>query len=100
MGAIHQAPSNSWTLASLARCAAQSRTQFAKSFREVGGITPMEYLTWWRMQLAWLHLNDGDSVVSVAERVGYQSESAFMRAFKREFDFSAGQVRKNRMRVS
>jgi AraC-like DNA-binding protein len=94
MNAIHQAPSHSWTLESLARCATQSRTQFAKSFREVSGITPMEYLTWWRMQLAWLYLNEGDIVASVAERVGYQSDSAFMRAFKREFGFSAGQVRK------
>lgn len=94
INAMHLSPQTSWTLESLAKVTAQSRTQFAKSFREVGGVTPMEYLTWWRMQLAWSYLNEGSPVLGVAEKVGYKSESSFMRAFKKTFKVNAGQVRR------
>jgi AraC family transcriptional regulator, activator of mtrCDE len=94
INAFHKQPSNVWTLDSLAKCAAQSRTQFAKKFREVSGWTPMEYVTWWRMQLAWAYLQQGDSVAITAGKIGYQSESSFLRAFKTTFDISAGQVRR------
>lgn len=94
LNAMHKNPEQNWTLAALAKHAAQSRTQFAKTFREVSGMTPIEYLTWWRMQLAWIYLNEGDDVYSVAEKVGYKSESSFSRAFKKAFNVNAGQVRK------
>ena len=54
----------------------------------------MEYLTWWRMQLAYQALGRGEPVSSVAEKVGYQSESSFIRAFRRMFNLNPGQVRK------
>lgn len=92
--AIHQSPESKWTLSTMAQCAAQSRTQFAKTFRETSGWTPMEYLTWWRMQLAWSYLKDGLSIVDVAEKVGYQSESSFSRVFKKTFSENAGNVRR------
>ncbi len=92
--AIHQSPENNWTLETMAQCAAQSRTQFAKTFRETSGWTPMQYLTWWRMQLAWSYLRDGLSIADVAERVGYQSESSFLRIFKKTFGENAGSVRR------
>ncbi len=92
--AIHRSPESNWTLETMARCAAQSRTQFAKTFRETSGWTPMQYLTWWRMQLAWSYLRDGLSIADVAERVGYQSESSFSRIFKKTFSENAGSVRK------
>ena len=94
MNAFHRQPSDVWTLGALAKCAAQSRTQFAKKFREVSGWTPMEYVAWWRMQLAWSYLKEGDSVAMTAEKIGYQSESSFLRAFKKTFAVSAGQVRR------
>lgn len=92
---MHDEPERDWTLEALAKHSAQSRTQFAKTFREVSGLTPMEYLTWWRMQLAWGYLSEGNSVSSVAEKIGYKSESSFMRAFKKVFEVTAGHVRKN-----
>lgn len=96
VNAMHRQPSSPWTLEELAKCAAQSRTKFAKTFRELSGWTPMEYLTWWRMQLAWTYLTQGDHVTVVADKVGYKSESSFLRAFKRTFDINAGQVRRAR----
>lgn len=90
--AIHQHPEAAWTLAKMAQVAAQSRTLFSKSFRDVSGRTPMEYLTWWRMQLAWEQLQAGAAVGGVAEAVGYGSVAAFCRAFKACFSLNAGSV--------
>ena len=53
----------------------------------------MQYVTEWRMQLARVDLSDGQTVAAIAEKYGYQSESAFSRAFKRVFDIPPGQVR-------
>lgn len=92
--AIHRAPERDWTLGELARQAAKSRTQFAKRFRETSGLTPMQYLLWWRMQLAWFHLSHGQAISEVSNKVGYQSESSFLRAFKKTFGVNAGAVRK------
>ncbi|MBK8970351.1 MAG: AraC family transcriptional regulator [Hahellaceae bacterium] len=94
VNALHADPQHAWTLEQMAQCAAQSRTRFASSFREVSGMTPMEYLTWWRMQLAYQALGQGEPVSSVAVKVGYQSESSFIRAFRRMFNLNPGQVRK------
>ena len=91
---IHEAPQNNWTLESLARVAGLSRTVFVETFKSVSGWTPGQYLIWWRMQLAWSLLRKGESVSQVAEKVGYQSESAFSRAFTKMFSISAGKVRR------
>lgn len=91
---MHANPELDWTLELLAKNAAQSRTQFAKTFREVSGLTPMEYLTWWRMQLAWVYLGEGNSVSATCEKIGYRSESSFLRAFKKAFGVNAGYVRR------
>lgn len=96
LSSIHRDPSINWTVEQMARCAAQSRTQFAKTFRELSGITPMQYLTWLRMQLAWQHLSAGLATILVAEKAGYQSETAFLRAFKKEFAVTAGEVKRGR----
>ena len=94
INAIHQHPEHEWTLASLAKEAALSRTSFAETFKAVSGWTPGQYLTWWRMQLAWSLLKDGESVAEVADRVGYKSEAAFSRVFQKTFGMSAGKVRR------
>lgn len=96
VAAIHKSPADNWTLETMARCAAQSRTQFAKVFRETSGWTPMQYLTWWRMQIAWSDLCEGKSIADVAEKVGYKSESSFLRVFKKTFGENAGSVRRNK----
>lgn len=93
--AIHAEPERSWNLVEMATEAAQSRTLFVNRFRALSGWTPMQYLTWWRLQLALEHLQAGDSVSQAAERVGYRSTAAFSRAFSRHFGFHAGQARRS-----
>lgn len=92
--AIHQHPEQEWTLDSLAKEAALSRTTFAETFKSVSGWTPGQYLAWWRMQLAWSMLRDGESSAEVANKVGYKSESAFSRVFQKTFSTAAGKVRR------
>ncbi|MBL4781534.1 MAG: AraC family transcriptional regulator [Porticoccaceae bacterium] len=94
VSAIHKEPSQEWGLISLAEAAQMSRTQFAQVFKQLSGWTAMQYLTWWRMQLAWSYLDAGEHVTSVAEKVGYRSESAFSRAFQKSHGVSAGAVRR------
>ncbi len=85
LGAFHQAPDRDWTAEALAREAGMSRTGFAMQFAERMGVTPMHYLTSWRMQLACRGLVDqGLSVSEAARQSGYASESAFTRVFKKE----------------
>lgn len=93
--ALHKAPQKPWTLALLAQIASQSRTTFSTQFKDVSGWSVMQYVTWWRMQLAWNALIAGRSVANVAQEVGYQSESAFSRIFHKHFSVSAGKVRRN-----
>lgn len=91
---IHKQPENNWQLETLAQQCLMSRTQFSKRFKTVSGLTVMQYLTWWRMQMAWSYLTQGQHVATVAEKVGYASEATFSRAFSKEFDVSAGVVRR------
>jgi AraC-like DNA-binding protein len=81
--AIHSAPSDSWTIESLGRAIGVSRSVVAARFTEMVGHPPMHYLTLWRMQLASRLLRDGRQVAEVAGAVGYASEAAFSRAFKK-----------------
>lgn len=91
--AIHQNPAHNWQLGSLAKEAAMSRTRFSELFGQVAGMTATHYLTWWRMQVAWSELQEGHSVELVASHVGYQSEAAFARVFKKTFGMTVGAVR-------
>jgi AraC-like DNA-binding protein len=82
--ALHANPSRDWTLELLAQEAALSRSAFAERFVQFVGQPPMQYLTNWRMQLATNYLRNGtESVAAIANRVGYDSEAAFSRAFKK-----------------
>ena len=81
---IHRNPACHWTLESLARQVAMSRSAFAEHFARFVGTPPMQYLARWRMQIAANQLlSTTDSVMTVANRVGYDSEAAFSRAFKK-----------------
>ncbi len=72
-----------------------SRTLFSDRMREILGMSPMSYLTQWRMELAREGLADRClSVAEVAEKSGYQSLPAFSRAFKRHFRFGPGEMRR------
>ncbi|MGM0633852.1 MAG: cupin domain-containing protein [Pseudomonadota bacterium] len=73
--ALHEAPDREWTLEALAARAAQSRTSFATTFKQLSGWTPAQYLAWWRMQLAWQMLQSGDAVTDTAAQVGYRSQA-------------------------
>ncbi len=92
---MHHQPESNWTLETIARSAGISRTLLANRFRETVGKTPMSYLTFWRMLKARKLLSSNDlSLREIAETVGYQSESAFNRAFKNQFQFSPGKYRR------
>ncbi len=81
---VHRAPERAWQVATLARGVGMSRSPFAARFRALVGVPPIEYLGRWRMHLAMVLLRDQEAPVArVAERVGYESEAAFSKAFKR-----------------
>ena len=81
---MHDDPGHPWTLQKLAEHVGMSRSIFALRFKETVGDTPMEYLTRWRMLLAGDRLiNSDDSISAIALSLGYESESAFGKAFKR-----------------
>jgi len=81
---FHDQPARSWTLADLAREAGVSRTVLTETFTATVGLPPMTYLAHWRMQLASDMLADPEATLAgIATRVGYASEAAFSRAFKR-----------------
>jgi len=83
---MHREPSRPWTLADLAKEAGISRSVLAERFRHYLDETPMAYLTRWRLQLGAQMLGSTNySVAQIAGDVGYESEAAFNRAFKRDF---------------
>jgi AraC-like DNA-binding protein len=85
LAALHQHPARRWTVAALAGHVAASRSSLDDRFRQVLGQSPIRYLTAWRMHLATDLLATTElSVFTIARRIGYDSEEAFSRAFKRE----------------
>ncbi|MCZ6669299.1 MAG: AraC family transcriptional regulator [Gammaproteobacteria bacterium] len=94
LAAIHREPDKDWTVASLAKEVGMSRSGFSARFTNLVGQSAKRYLTQWRMQLARTQLQQSsDSLSVLAERLGYQSEAAFSRAFKRVFGVPPGSVR-------
>jgi AraC-like DNA-binding protein len=92
--AVHGDPGRRWTVEELARAAGASRTVLAERFRALLGQTPIEYITGWRMQLAAERLRNGkDSLATIAADIGYDSEAAFNRAFKRITGVTPGRWR-------
>ena len=83
LAALHREPREPWTVERLARVVGLSRSVLAERFAVMIGQPPMQYLALWRMQLASHLLLEGRSVASVASAVGYESEAAFSRAFKK-----------------
>ena len=86
LGLLHRHPARPWTIADLAQEVGLSRSVLAERFRHYLGEPPMSYLTRWRLQLgAQMLKSSSRSVAEVAAEVGYESEAAFNRAFKREY---------------
>ena len=80
---LHENPMRQWTVDALAHEAAISRSALALRFTRLLGESPMKYLSGWRIHLARQMLRRGDNIQVIAERVGYESEPAFNRAFKK-----------------
>jgi AraC-like DNA-binding protein len=93
--AISADPGRRWTVESLAQQALLSRSVFAERFYRCCGVSPIDFLTIWRMHLArgWLE-QERATVLDVAERCGYESPAAFSKAFKRLMGVGPGQFRK------
>jgi AraC-like DNA-binding protein len=95
---MHEAPAHAWTLESLAKSGAMSRSVFAARFKQLVGETPLTYLTNWRMSQAMrLLVTEKISVSEVADKVGYQSEAAFNRVFKAKTGNPPASYRRHRM---
>ncbi len=94
LNAIHKRPDYPWTLESLADKAAMSRSSFSSHFNKQVGVTPMKYLTVWRMTEARrMLLSTQMSMAQVAEKSGYDSEVAFRKAFKNILGETPGAIR-------
>lgn len=95
LGGMHARPGEEWTLASLARQASMSRSAFAERFSALVGEPPMRYLAGWRLERAHAELAGTDEpIASISRKVGYSSEAAFSRAFKRHHGVTPGAVRR------
>ncbi len=96
--AIHRQPEEAWTVASLASQAGMSRSVFAAKFTEFVGEPPLRYVARWRAHKAAWNLRASDAKLSeIARRVGYESETALSRAFRRFMGTSPGAYRKTRL---
>jgi AraC-like DNA-binding protein len=95
---LHRRPCHPWTVAELAEEVGASRSVIAERFARFLGEPPLGYLTRWRLQLAARRLETRKTIVQVAAEVGYESEAAFNRAFKREFGLPPAQYRRERAR--
>lgn len=81
--AMHEQPARPWSLDELADLAGMSRARFAVNFRQATGMTPLDYLTDWRMSVARNLIRQGRPIKSVAQAVGYQSQAALTRVFSK-----------------
>lgn len=94
LGLIHQSPERRWTVQELAEAAALSRSAFSTRFAELVGEPPLTYLTRWRMLQATRLLKNEVRTETIAHQLGYESEAAFRKAFKREIGIPPAQYRK------
>jgi transcriptional regulator GlxA family with amidase domain len=96
LNSMHEKVEHPWTVKSLAAASSMSRSAFAVRFKDLVGETPLEYLTGWRMQKATALLQKGDKkLFEVAKSVGYDSDAAFSKAFKRVFGVAPREFRRN-----
>lgn len=94
LGLIHQSPQQRWKVEELADAVALSRTAFSTRFTQLVGEPPMKYLTRWRMHLAMRMLKKEMQTEKIAQQLGYDSEVAFRKAFKREIGVAPARYRR------
>jgi AraC-like DNA-binding protein len=95
LSAIHDSVKTPWTVESLAEAGGMSRSAFAARFKKLLGQTPLEYVTEWRMQKAMQLLQGRDKkLIDVARSIGYESDAAFTKGFKRVVGASLGEYLK------
>ena len=95
---LHEDPLRGWTLAVLAKEAGLSRSSLAERFTDFVGTPPMQYLQKWRLQMAAVKLSETDAnIASVAADIGYESEAAFSRAFKKHVGQPPAEWRSGRL---
>jgi len=98
---IHDDPAHDWTVEELGQRGGMSRSTFALRFKETVGVSPMEYLTRWRMLLAGDRMaNTSDSISEISQSLGYQSASAFTKAFRKIMGCSPRQYSRGQNSVS
>ena len=90
IGVMHKRYEEKWTVATLAKEAGMSRSRFAAHFQLLTGLSPLEYLTQWRMMMACQQLLAGEPIAQVALSGGYSGSATFARAFEREFGMPPG----------
>ncbi|BFM50770.1 hypothetical protein THO17_29330 [Marinomonas sp. THO17] len=91
--AMHEQPEQPWHLDDLAALAGMSRSSFSRAFRDTLAMTPMAYLTLWRMRVAAQRLKSGDkNLALLSDELGYQSEAAFRRSFKKVMGVPPGAI--------
>ena len=100
LSAIHAKVSTPWTVESLAEAAGMSRSAFAARFKQLLGQTPLEYVAGWRMQKAMQLLEQRDKkLIDVARLVGYESDAAFSKAFKRVVGANTSEIQLSEPRL-
>ena len=100
LAAIHAAPHSDWTVAALAREAFLSRTTFAERFKQMVGITPVQYVVRWRMTIAEDLLARSDQTIEqIRTRLGYDSSFVFARSFRAHSGMSPREYRLSRRKV-
>jgi len=100
LGLLHKQPARAWTLEDLAKEVGTSRSVLAEKFQLIVGIAPMQYLTQWRMLLAANLLSTSNAtLIQIAEEVGYQTDTAFSRAFSREYGVPPAKWRRTHVKT-
>lgn len=99
--AVHDHPGKAWTMQSMAALACMSRSAFAERFTQLMSLPPIQYVTQWRVSVAEQLLRDRQqSVAGIAQQLGYSSEAAFRRLFKRVSGICPGRVRGEGLRTA
>ncbi|MEM7067868.1 MAG: AraC family transcriptional regulator [Pseudomonadota bacterium] len=95
LAVMHQEPEKAWSLKSLSETAGMSRTAYASKFSRHMTLSPLAYLTYWRMQIARRKLVETqDPIIQIAESVGYGSEASFSRVFKKHHNSAPATYRR------
>ena len=101
LAALHREPAHPWTLDELARAVGASRSVLAERFQKLMGVSPIQYLTQWRMVMAANLLRRSSAQMThIAQDVGYQTDTAFIRAFRRQFGQSPAAWRRAQASVA